>query len=243
LDLAIRNSNYDLLFSIDLQMNMAAWEKMADTTRFPDGVGSITTDDLATIFVNHPSTRELSWRVSAGRGHVPRRPFRWSVVKGSTIELRSIVPQPLYIANGIIKKLLSHTPAYLDKFLLESAAIALNGTSRMRILTNCDEFLCATVDCTETDTADRNFRVTQTSDIMKTTYDDLSREGMLNEVRNWAIQHSVLIGPDQSRTILNDIADNFSMQSPGSSREFMDFFRFSRDVTVPAFDEIQGRPD
>lgn len=236
IDSAILDGTHDVLFTIDLQMDMDAWDRLNDRAQFPNGAGAVSAEDLTSIFSTHPSAREISWRVSRNGGHVPARPFRWSVEKNATFELRSVVPQPLYVSWTALNKLIFFSSNYIDKIFVESAMVGLNGGDRMKILTNPDEFMCATVDCSGQRAADGNLRVEPTIDVLGATFKNLRDEGLLNEARFWAIQQPLVIGSDRNKSILDDLEREFMKQPTGESNKFIEFLRFSHEISRPAFE-------
>ena len=241
IDRDIRDGTHDVLFTIDLQMDMDAWDRLNDKARFPNGAAAVSAEDLTSIFAAHPSAREISWRVSRSGGRVPARPFRWSVEKNATIELRSVVPQPMYVSRGAVNKLIFYNSNYLDKIFVESAIVGLNGGDRMRILTDPGEFMCATVDCSGGRAADGELRAVPTTDVLGTTFKDLRDESLLNEARFWAIRQPLVIGSDRSKSILDDIAREFIKQPAGASNQFIEFLRFSQEISLPAFEAARKR--
>jgi hypothetical protein len=243
LDRSMRASAHDLLFTIDLQLGRRAWDELSNTERFPNGAGVVPARDLAEVFLNHPSGRELSWRISAEGKHIPVRPYRWSVAKRRTVEMRSLVPQPLYISKEILKKILSYIPTYWDYFMIESALVAASGEDRLHILTDPDEFLCATVDLRIENSDKEQTRRMRSGNITRDTYRALIDERLLNQERNWAIQQPLIIGPDQTPSVLDEIVDLFAAEPDQTSSQVPDYLRFARDVTLPAFDEAHNVGD
>ena len=240
LDHTIRAHKYDLIFTIDLQMGPRAWEDLNDANRFPSGAGCLPAQDLMAVFLDHPSRRELSWRISDGGGHIPLRPFRWSVEKEGTVELRSVVPQPLYLSRHILKKLLTYVPTYLDYCIIESALIGGAKEDRFRILTDPNEFLCATIDLSIVGENQKQYRQTPSENIPRDTRKSLIDEQLLNQQRAWAIRQPLVIGRNHTVSVLDEIVDLFTDGSMDSSPWLGEFLQFTHQVTLPVFDAAHG---
>lgn len=240
LDRSIRAKQYDLLFTIDLQMGPRAWDDLNDASRFPNGAGRVPAKDLMAVFLDHPSGRELSWRISDGGGHIPLRPFRWSVEKEGTVELRSVVPQPFYLSRHILKNLLAYVPTYLDYWIIESALIGGTKEDRLRILTDPDEFLCATIDLGNAGESQKQFVKVPSKNIPRDTLQSLIEEKLLNQRRAWAIRQPLVIGRNHTVSVLDEIVDLFTVDTTDSSSGIADFLQFTQHVTLAAFDAVHG---
>ena len=247
LDRSIRANAYDLFFTIDLQMGPRAWEDLNDANRFPSGAGSLPAQDLMAVFLDHPSSRELSWRISDGGSHIPLRPARWSVEKKGTVEIRSVAPQPFYLSRHILKKLLAYVPTYLDYIIIESALIGGAKEDRLRILTDPREFLCATIDLNIVGENQKQDLKSSSENILGDTRKSLIHAKLLNPQRAWAIRQPLVIGRnhsvsmlDESVSVLDEIVDLFTVGSAGSSAQLSEFLQFTHEVTLPAFDAVHG---
>jgi hypothetical protein len=228
----IRSGEYDALFTIDLQMAASAWEILENRNRFPDGPAQVHWKDLASIFKENRSVREIAWSVDPITGNVPGWSCRLSYADSEYNELRAVSPQPLYMSAKLLAGLPVRFPMSLDLFMVESAAVALGGTGRMKILNEPAEFLCATVDVTDTG---RTAATSTAIDVVDQTLINLADGCLLGPTRRWAFQNPLCLGEKHEDSPLFEIEKRFDAHCDHRSVELNNYLRFFREIVQPAF--------
>jgi hypothetical protein len=240
LDKAIRHGTHDILFTIDLQLAHEAWTSSTFGGEWPTRPCEISNQELARLFIHYPAIRERAWRLNVETGHAPLRPFRLSRGTDVGAELRTFLPQPIYISRELVPEIFAQTPTGLDLSAVESSWVALGSAERMRVLNDPSEFLCATIDAANETIGSENpwSTMVESQDVATYTLENLARRGLLSPARQWAFSNPLKINQtdtDEHFAAMQEKIDDFR---GGRCMSHIDYLRFVKDVALPVFDRL-----
>ena len=118
-----------------------------------------------------------------------------------------------------------------DNGFADAALAALDGTERMRILTDPNEFVCAAVELDEAARIESGYipKRIETDDPVSELQAQINRSQFQTGARGWALGKKLTIGAVADRSILDDVVAGFPKLPLDLGQEF------ARTVTIPAF--------
>lgn len=237
---AIGRGDADILFALDLNIDAAAWPVLTDDYRAHGEAPALSGDDLAALFREYPSEREIARLVDPAGGGMPGLPYRFTERTDGAWILRSAMPQPLHLSAGLLRRL---SPRYLsatDDGLADAALAALGGTGRMRMLDDPSTFLSASVELHRIDALSTR-RLDGRPDLRQAVVDRMRLARVDTPARLWSLGRPLVLGAgaDGGRPV--SLLDTIAAETRPSADAWFD--QFVQDVAVPAFDAVRPGGD
>jgi hypothetical protein len=161
------------------------------------------------------------------------------LVHDNGYELRTIQPQLLYASAELLQRIWVSSLSATDNGFADWALMALGDTSRMGILTDPQEFVCATVEIDEEARAALGHypQRLKTDNIAGELIAQFGRGQLLSKARFWALHQKLIIGDCPDTSIIDEVVGLL----PEASIDFEQ--EFARRVEIPAFDYSRRRGD
>lgn len=230
---------FDALYSEDLWIAEKGWDVLVDQARYPGGPSTAPMADLVDLFRTHTSSRIKFQEIGCGQGSIPSDPARMFLVHDNGYELRTIQPQLLYASAELLQRIWVSSLSATDNGFADWALMALGDTSRMGILTDPQEFVCATVEIDEEARAALGHypQRLKTDNIAGELIAQFGRGQLLSKARFWALHQKLIIGDCPDTSIIDEVVGLL----PEASIDFEQ--EFARRVGIPAFDYSRRRGD
>jgi len=219
----------DLLCTVDLPVSVSAMP-LLDRFRGADGTLDIPEEELARIFLDHPSARVLHYLVDPEDRSLPSDPSRLNARLEGGLQLRSTQPQLAYVTAPVLDTLWVPFMGATDNGAVDWALESGVGAERMAMLNDPGDFVCGVVEFDDRERAEAGYfsaRIKFDGSVAHRLKAILGQQDYFTAGRQWSFSRPVSVrrpgaaGTSPAAALLDEVARMVPVAPPNGLTQML----------------------